>query len=551
MQASSRLGWKLPLVAVLAAIFFFPSLERLWPLADLDLNVDRDSLHESAVEALAREGLDVTHASWAVALAVDDPTLDYMERTFGREQTQTWIGEGLPIYMHRIWFRTAGDPDTTSASYHPATGIFAWTRTMQDDAPGASIPTAEAGRIAREALERWVLRGTRGWEPAGYMERDRPARRDHVFLWERWISRSPELRERASITVTGDRVTRVEREVVLPESGRRDAREREARVVALQMVAFVLIAAAVIAAFVVFLTRLRAGSARLLPAALWIAFIAVCFITTQAMRRAEMLLGWDPLWPRWIAELQSLGMNIAQGAWVLLVLFIVIAAGDAVDRENGFHRGASLWALSRGRLADRSVGLASLRGFSIGLICGAVLTASMFVLEHSAGAWVAIQPRGFFFMALNSAAPTIATLLYFLMVALVEELSYRYFAGSILLAKWGRPWLAILLPAVLYGASHTGLPFIPPVEPFWGRAIVFTAIGAVWGWAFLRYDALTVVLSHWAADLFIFNWPRLASGDPVLIAKSVAAIGAPLIPAVIWGVSAATRRERRSAGGGG
>lgn len=542
MKTSSRLGWRLPLAAVVAALFFFPALQRLWPLAELELNVDRHTIHSAGIAALGQEGFDVAGASWATALAVDDPTLDYMERTFGRDRTQEWIRNGLPIYMHRVWFRTAGDPDTTAASFHPAQGIIAWTRTTQDDAPGASIPTEAAGVIARAALDRWVARDSSGWEPSGYMERERPARRDHVFIWERWISESPELRERATITITGDRLTRVEREVVLPESGRRDARARQANVVALQMVSFVLIAFAVVAAFVVFLTRLRAGSARLLPAALWIAFIAVCFIVTQAMRRAEMLLAWDPLWPRWIAELQSLGMNIAEGAWVLLVLFIVIAAGDAVDRENGFGRGASLWALSRGRFFDRSVGLASLRGFCVGLICGAVLTGAMYLLEHFAGAWVAIQPRGFFFMALNSAAPTLATLLYFLMVALVEELSYRYFAGSILLAKWNRRWLAILLPAVLYGASHTGLPFIPPVEPFWGRAIVFTAIGAVWGWAFLRYDALTVVLSHWAADLFIFNWPRLASGDPVLVTKSVLAIATPLVPALLWGASVLKRR---------
>ena len=79
--------------------------------------------------------------------------------------------------------------------------------------------------------------------------------------------------------------------------------------------------------------------------------------------------------------------------------------------------------------------------------------------------------------------------------------------------------------------THTGLPFIPPYEPFWGRAVAFTVVGAIWGWAFFRYDALTVVVSHFAADLFIFNWPRLASGDPLLVAKAVATLAVPLIPA--------------------
>ncbi|MGD2113923.1 MAG: CPBP family intramembrane metalloprotease, partial [Acidobacteriota bacterium] len=137
-----------------------------------------------------------------------------------------------------------------------------------------------------------------------------------------------------------------------------------------------------------------------------------------------------------------------------------------------------------------------------------------------------------------SAAPAVSTLVYFLMVALAEELGYRFFAGSWLLSLVRRPRvgaiLAVVVPALIYGTTHTGLPFLPPEEPFWGRALVFTLVGCVWGWAFLRFDALTVVLSHWTADLFIFNWPRLASGEPAQVAAAVATIAVPLVPAVAW-----------------
>jgi hypothetical protein len=287
--------------------------------------------------------------------------------------------------------------------------------------------------------------------------------------------------------------------------------------------------------------------------------IGVCFVVTQALRPARLLLAWDPLWPRWISDLQTLGTAAGSGAWILLLLFVVIAAGDALDREVdrelareeaapgsggevGFgataplvaRRGAALWALARGRLTEAAVGLASLRGFLVGLVCGGVMAAAVLAVEHFAGGWSPIQPQGFFFYALNSRAPALATLLYFLMVALVEELAYRFFAGTWLLQLTGSRLAAIVLPAILYGTTHTGLPFVPPAEPFWGRALVFTLVGCVWGWAFLRYDALTVVLSHFSADLFIFNWPRLGSGDPILVAKGIATLAVPLVPALLW-----------------
>ncbi len=74
--------------------------------------------------------------------------------------------------------------------------------------------------------------------------------------------------------------------------------------------------------------------------------------------------------------------------------------------------------------------------------------------------------------------------------------------------------------------------------------MVFTLVGCVWGWAFFRYDALTVVLSHYTADLFIFNWPRLGSGDPLLVAQAAATVAVPLLPAVLWWISLTFRRRQ-------
>jgi hypothetical protein len=63
---------------------------------------------------------------------------------------------------------------------------------------------------------------------------------------------------------------------------------------------------------------------------------------------------------------------------------------------------------------------------------------------------------------------------------------------------------------------------------------VLSLVGCVWGWAFLRYGALTVVLSHFTADLFIFNWPQLASGQAAVVAAAVGTMAVPLVPAVAW-----------------
>lgn len=529
--------------ALLAGALFFVSLPRLWPLAAIEVTAGHPEIEARARAALAAAGLDAAGWRGASRLAVDAEALDYLQRAAGDARAQAAIREGLPVFRHEVFFKRRGDPDQMWVRLRPEEGLFGWGRTLQDDAPAAGVGEGEARALAERAVDPW-LGPAADWEERGSVEQERPARTDRSYIWERPVPFAPDLRERLMATVAGDRVSAVERSLVVPEAARRATRARQAPVVALQMVGFLLAAGLGIAAFVVFLTRLRAGTVRLGPAARWAGVIAVAYMVTQALRFDRLLLAWDPLWPRWIAGFSSLGTAVAEGAWILLLLFVVIAAGDAVDRETGAGRGASLWAVGRGRIAGPETAVAALRGFWVGLLCGGALAAGILALGALAGGWSPIQPQGFFFYALNSRLPALATLLYFLMVALVEELSYRVFAGAWILSRTGSKALAIGVPALLYGLTHTGLGFLPPAEPFWGRAVVLTLVGLVWGWAFFRYGALTVVLSHFTADLFIFNWPRLASGDPWLVAKAVATVAVPLLPVALWLLMGRRRSSR-------
>lgn len=518
----TRADLKLLFAALIGGAVFFASLHHIWPLAQTDVNQPADRLLPAA-----RKFLGADDFAAASALHVDYEALDYMMRKFGMAETQRLIRAGDPIYYYSVVLKKRGDPDTRWVESHPSRGIIGWGQTMQEDAAGATLETGAAREIATKTVPLHEFSET------GHQQRDRPSRRDHFFVFERYRSRDPELRERVTIAISGDRVTGVDRQFVVPESARREAREREAPMIAMQMASFILLGIAGLAALYVFLTALQRGDVMLKRAAGWVGVIATCFLITQALRAATLLSQWDPLWPRWVANFRSLGETLAQGAWIAFALFIVVAAGDALDRRSGANRGASFWRLGRGKIFDREVGVASMRGFLVGLICGGTLVGTLLLLEKIAGAWVSIQPQGFFFFAINSTFPAVSTALYFFMVALVEELAYRFFAGTWLLQLTGKKWIAILVPAILYGASHTGLEFLPPAEPFWGRAVALTAVGCVWGWAYLRYDALTVVLSHFTADVFVFSWPRLGSGDPVLMTKAILTMLVPLLPAVL------------------
>jgi membrane protease YdiL (CAAX protease family) len=518
------------IAGLVAGWLFFSSLSVLWPLADVDLVLSGNEVQSRARDFLQQRGFDLDGYRAASMLSVSESTLDYVERTFGRARTQGWIAEGLPLVFYTVHFKKRGEPVTYVANFHPEAGVIGWNKNIPEDYPGRRLTQEQARALALEGLTVGLRLDATEFHEQSASTSEQPERRTHEFVYEREISVVPRLRERVFLTVAGDEVVRGSRWLRVPDAAARDRRAAEAPGIAFETVGFALLAGGAIAAFFVFLRRLRDGSVRLGRAAVWPAAVFVCLLGTWALETPRLFRNWEPLWPQWVSNLRYLTLTAIQQAWLLVVLLAVVAAGQALDRGLGAGRGSSLWALARGRLFDLSVARASGRGFLVGLLCGGAMTLAVVALQATVGATTGIQPRGFFFYTLNSASPALASLLFFFGVALAEELGYRFFAGSWLLSLTGRKWIAVLLPAVVYGLSHTRLDFLPPAEPFWARAVVLTLVGCVWGWAFLRYDALTVVLSHFTADLFIFNWPRLASGQAGVVAVSVLTICVPLVP---------------------
>jgi hypothetical protein len=546
LSRSVRTVGPLLLVASLAAgALFVHSLGTLWPMVPIDLNQRDDALISTARGALAERGLEVGEHRAATRLSVDEGVLQYIERSFGREVASRLAQQG-PVYTYEVIFARRDDPNRVVLVLHPDGRVLGWWRGVQDDESAPEISEDEARAIALIVLAGNAT-DPQQWREAGLARRERPARVDLTFTFERYIEKEPELRDRLTVTFSGNELTSVSRALVVPGAEQRAGRARQAPGEALAISGVILLSLAIIGAFIVFLRSVRDGSARLGRAGALSVIIFSLMFGSLMLQSARLLLAWDPLWPRWISMLRYFAEASADYTWLLLVLFTIIVAGDALDRKIGAGRSETLWLLVRGKVAAPAVGLAALRGFLVGLICGGVMAASVWLL-YLGGAHIELQPRGFFFQGLNASMPALALLFFFLNVALLEELGYRFFGGTWLEFVTGRRWLAILIPAVVYGMTHATLSFLPPAEPFWARSLVMTLVGAVWGWAFFRYDALTVVLSHFTADLFIFNWTRLSSGDPQLVAIALATISVPLLPAVIAGVASVVgRRERGTA----
>jgi len=242
-RPAARDRWLWPL-ALACGLLFFASLGRLWPLADADLTRPRPLLVRAADSALAARGLAgsgrLAGYSVATQLDVDEAALDYAERTYGRDAAQQLVRAGAPLVVYDVLAKRSGNPDGFAVTIHPSGRVVGWSAGVQDDRPGARLPVDSARVLARAALAGLGVRApapaaaraepaaggvvpsgdpAAGWRAAAWVEkgaaaRERPARTDHTFTYERVLDAAGDLRERAVATVAGDRVTTARRVLV-------------------------------------------------------------------------------------------------------------------------------------------------------------------------------------------------------------------------------------------------------------------------------------------------------------------------------------------------
>ena len=143
------------------------------------------------------------------------------------------------------------------------------------------------------------------WVEKSFDATDRDKCRDYYFSYERVISDSPELRERAGVSVGGAKVSGVSSGLVIPPLAARAARARKAPEDALEAVGFGFLSLAALVGFVVFLLKLRSGAIRLLPSGLLTSFILFCLIGADALQTWRYFQNWDSLIPRSISYFQT------------------------------------------------------------------------------------------------------------------------------------------------------------------------------------------------------------------------------------------------------
>jgi hypothetical protein len=114
--------------------------------------------------------------------------------------------------------------------------------------------------------------------------------------------------------------------------------------------------------------------------------------------------------------------------------------------------------------------------------------------------------------------------------AFSEELTFRLFSINLGKKFLKNTFLAVLIPALIWGFGHSTYP----VFPMWFRGLEVTCLGLFLSFIYLRYGIIPVIVAHYLFDVF---WGSsaylLGHSTGYLFTSSIFILSLPLIFGII------------------
>ncbi len=526
----STLVWLAVLLAgVLAVRGLFP---RVFPLAPRSWTLARQDAREISLERLRDLG-SLPADPYVVVQMDDDARLEYrllegLAAGKGRAIAASELPDRVMLWRVTVYPQGAQPGDWTLQAELGLDGrVLALRRHFKETEPGGSLEEAEAVRRAREFL------GVQGIDLAGY-EAPTVRRKDleqRTDLFVRFASREHALGDRFAygleVDFAGGQLAGFTRFEEDPE--------RQQITAALQPVSLF----AQLAFFSTFLV---------LP------FVAPIFLrryhegeigVRRGLHILGLCLGLGVLFFAQVSagsiEGQSFGVLARrQVSWiwgaqmvVLFILPIAIAAflswsvGESLCRERWGRKLAAFDALFQGSWANRTVALASLRGYAAGFaIAGGALGLVLAAERGGAMAPFAFQLGPFW----NQARfPGLALVMFLVIFGLYQTLFGRLFLLPLLVRRTGRivgGTLTALITSFVFFAPVIVLPLKAAI-PIW---IAFSAASVV---LFLATDLLTTFLAGFTATAVLSAYPLVAATSPAVQLQGWIGLLAGAVPLIL------------------
>jgi membrane protease YdiL (CAAX protease family) len=514
----------LGLAGTIVSLLFYT---RAFPEAALDLQVTREDAMQRATAWLRLRGLNPDPFRASVVFDTDSVAKTYLERELPTDEASRLMGTGLGVWSWTVRRTKPPDKEELVVALDPRQGdLVRFDHIISDDAPGATLGREEARRLAEI-----FLRAQKGVTLDHYTLikhelKTQSHRADHVFAWERKDFKIKEATYRLFVNVQGDQVGHFSEMLKVPEQWLRDYDRMRSTNDLFGSAAEVFYVPLIIAALVVLVQRTRRKQ--------------IAWKTVVILAGAVGLLQAIDLTNRFPLMVANMPTTFSMSAMIALAVVVAVvialfatlwvgltaAAGGPLYAEMLPGRLSLSRLFSISGLRTREFFFSTITGYGMaGFHIGA--TVVFYLLARRFGAWSPLDVS--YSNALSTPLPWVAPLAASLLASTSEEFSFRFFAIP-LLHRWLRSrWLAIIIPALIWGFMHSSYP----QQPAWIRGVEVGAIGVLAGWVMLRFGILATLVWHYTVDAMLIGLFLIRSDHLFYRLSGVLVADVVLIPLVV------------------
>lgn len=509
------------LVSILCTGWAIRNFAEAFPIATLDVTMDRGAALKAAEELATSRGWGPENARQAVLFSHDGEVQSFVELEAGGKAAYAEMLQG-DLYSPYTWTVrrfSEGVTNETTIWFRPDGAPFGFRQKIPEDEPGPSLDPDAARLLAETAVaDDWEV-DLEDFELVESSQEVRPSgRTDHSFVYERPDRRIGEGRYRLRLTMAGDRFTELSPFIKIPEAFSRRYEEMRsanngiATGAGFAMILLYIVGGCVFGLF--YLMRKRWVIWK--PAVKWAIFIAGLQALVVLNQWPLLWMGYDTALSETTFAIQQVAMALGQLVGMGVILALSFIAAESLSRR-AFPHHVQLWhGWSPEVASTRKLLGQNIAGYLLVGIFFAYEVWLYFFASSDLGWWTPssalTDPN-----VLANYFPWLTSIAISLQAGFWEECLFRAvpLAGAALLGRrFGKTWLwiaaAMILQALIFGAGHANYP----AQPAYARLVELIIPALGFGGLYLVFGLVPAIVFHFAYDVVWIALPLFAADTP-------------------------------------
>lgn len=521
-KAKKELVVFLALAAISGAFFGWSYLRQ--PSGHIQINCSQSRSREISRNLLSELGYEnISEYETATTFKSRSMVSTYLQLKLPREEARQKIKE----YGVRFWetrFYKPKEKEEFRVGVDPVTGnVVKLRHTLREEAPGENLSRDRAFNMARNFLTERGYDLSQSSLIENSVERE-TNRTDYRFSWrkENRVKNAP---FEMDVEVQGGKIGVFSPSLNIPDGFTHDYRSRRAPGIAFNVIFLGAGVVLVIGAIYYSLQYYREGEFDTKYAGILAAIAGGLMVLSMVNSLPGILYNV----PTTMSPDLFLTMMVIVGVISGLIyggLTLAAAGGGREISKEVLDFDVTRNILEPGFDRDR-LKYSTFRGFCLAFVLLGFATLFYLVGSRFFGVWM--PENSPYLSAVSAYVPALMALTTGGTAAILEESLFRLFSIPFLKRHLKYTAAAVLISAFVWGLGHTAYV----VLPWYTRIIEVTILGVILGWAFLRYDLVTVISAHFSMNAFLVGVPLLLAGTRWLRINGFAALIIACIPVLI------------------